>query len=104
MATKSYTCSVEERVRVTLTPKSKKGKEAALDGPPTITVTSGDGTAEVTGPLEVLLTPGPTASATVYSLDALSAGKPVHDDLSLAATPAAAVTSGPGDGTVEDQP
>ena len=42
-------CTTEEKVPVTASPKTASGRPATLDGPIRVTVTSGDGTAVVTG-------------------------------------------------------
>ena len=69
----NLTCTNEQKIPVTLNPMTGGGRPAQLDGPPRVTVTAGDSTVVITGPLtfEVISSDVPGVTEYLVEADAL---------------------------------
>lgn len=80
-------CTNEQKIRITATPTTQSGQPAALDGPLTVDVTSGDATVEQIDDTSFFVVSGanPGPSTFVVSGDAdLGAGVvPISDGINL---------------------
>lgn len=84
------TISNAEKVAVTATIVDKNTQAPLpLDGVVAFTVASGDGTVNAVDATTSELVSGTAVGDTVYNVDAMSSGKPVHDTVSLHVTAAA---------------
>lgn len=105
----SVACNNEQKVKVTANPTTSSGKPAALDGPLTVTVASGDGTVgqDPAEPNSFYAISGDGVGTTVYSVSGdadLGAGVvAIEDSVQLEVSGAQAAAFGLVSGSPEDK-
>src|SRR5262245_54853695 len=91
-------CTNEQKVPVQVVPTTESGNPTTLDGPITVTVSSGDGTVEMIDALNFFAVSGVNLGDTVYQVSGdadLGAGVvTIQDAVTLSVTSAQAATLG----------